>query len=125
MGTLVVVSMRFYAVLCASAFPGRREALSAPHGAGRPRAGGSRDSQPWRTGAFVSRSLQKVTHYGGARGYTAADRSAPGTEFATSKRETARFYYTRILPRVLTHAAVIRSGAAPLMTLAAEQFETA
>ena len=60
--------------------------------------------------------------YWWARSVAAAERSEPGTEFAAAKRETARFYFTRILPRILTHAAVIRSGAAPLMTLPAEQF---
>ena len=53
---------RFYAVLCASARPGRREALSVPHGAGRPRAGGSRDSQSWRTGASTSGSVDILKH---------------------------------------------------------------
>ncbi len=36
---------------------------------------------------------------------------------ATAKRETARFYYARILPRTLAHAAQIRSGAKALMAL--------
>lgn len=36
---------------------------------------------------------------------------------ATAKRETARFYYARILPRTLAHAAQIRSGAQALMAL--------
>lgn len=39
------------------------------------------------------------------------------------KRETARFYFARILPRTLLHEAAIRSGSASLMTLAAEQFD--
>jgi alkylation response protein AidB-like acyl-CoA dehydrogenase len=38
-------------------------------------------------------------------------------KLATAKRETARFYYARILPRTLAHAAQIRSGAKPLMAL--------
>jgi len=37
--------------------------------------------------------------------------------FATAKRETARFYYARILPRTLAHAANLRSGASSLMAL--------
>ncbi len=38
-------------------------------------------------------------------------------KLATAKLETARFYYARILPRTLAHAAHIRSGAKPLMAL--------
>lgn len=36
---------------------------------------------------------------------------------ATSKQETARFYFARILPRAGMHAAAIRSGSASLMAL--------
>jgi len=38
-------------------------------------------------------------------------------KLATAKLETARFYYARILPRTLAHAAQIRSGAKSLMAL--------
>ena len=41
---------------------------------------------------------------------------------AASKRETARFYFARILPRAGMHAAAIRSGSASLMALDAELF---
>ena len=34
-----------------------------------------------------------------------------------AKRETARFYFARILPRTLSHKAAIESGAAPLLAL--------
>ena len=34
-----------------------------------------------------------------------------------AKRETARFYFTRILPRIGTHAAAIRAGASTLLDL--------
>ncbi|MBB3802840.1 hypothetical protein FHR53_002106 [Xanthomonas arboricola] len=63
-----------------------------------------------------------VLAYWWARSVAAADASAHGEEFKRAKRETARFYFARILPRTLTHAATIRSGAAPLMTLDAELF---
>ena len=63
-----------------------------------------------------------VLTYWWARSVAAADTSAHGEEFKRAKRETARFYFARILPRTLTHAATIRSGAAPLMTLEAELF---
>ncbi len=44
------------------------------------------------------------------------------TAMATSKLETARFYYARILPRAAMHAAGIRSGSASLMALDADFF---
>jgi alkylation response protein AidB-like acyl-CoA dehydrogenase len=40
-----------------------------------------------------------------------------GAEFAESKRGTARFYFTRILPRTAMHVAAIRSGSDSLMAL--------
>ncbi|MCF5930223.1 acyl-CoA dehydrogenase C-terminal domain-containing protein, partial [Xanthomonas perforans] len=63
-----------------------------------------------------------VLAYWWARSVAAADASAHSEDFKRAKRETARFYFARILPRTLTHAAAIRSGAAPLMTLEAELF---
>lgn len=63
-----------------------------------------------------------VLAYWWARSVTAADASAHGEDFKRAKRETARFYFARILPRTLTHAAAIRSGTAPLMSLEAELF---
>ncbi|SOU00650.1 acyl-CoA dehydrogenase [Xanthomonas arboricola pv. fragariae] len=63
-----------------------------------------------------------VLAYWWARSVAAADASAHSEEFKRAKRETARFYFARVLPRTLTHAATIRSGAAPLMTLEAELF---
>ena len=41
---------------------------------------------------------------------------------AASKRETARFYFARILPRAAMHAACIRSGSGSLMGLDADLF---
>ncbi len=54
-----------------------------------------------------------------ARARTHEDR-----EFATAKQETARFYFDRLLPRTLSLAAAIRSGAASTMTITAEQMAT-
>ena len=50
-----------------------------------------------------------------------ADASGDAT-LAASKRETARFYFARILPRAAMHAAAIRSGSASLMALNADLF---
>jgi alkylation response protein AidB-like acyl-CoA dehydrogenase len=43
-------------------------------------------------------------------------------EFRESKRHTARFYYARVLPRIHTHAAVMRAGAPSLLDIPDEQF---
>ena len=43
--------------------------------------------------------------------------------FNAGKRETARFYFSRILPRTLTHAAAMESGSGSLMALDAAQFD--
>ena len=53
----------------------------------------------------------------------ASEASAQSDAFKAGKRETARFYFGRILPRTLTHAAAIESGAETLTTLAAEAFD--
>ncbi len=83
-------------------------------------------SNPEELGAasydYVFYSGYVVLAYWWARSVAAAEASAHGEAFKQSKRETARFYYARLLPRTLTHAAAIDSGAAPLMTLADAQF---
>ena len=43
--------------------------------------------------------------------------------FKQAKLETARFYYARILPRTLAHAAGIAAGADSLMAMADERFD--
>jgi hypothetical protein len=53
----------------------------------------------------------------------AAEASTQSQAFKDAKRETARFYFARILPRTLAHAAAIGSGAAPLMSLDADRFD--
>ncbi len=63
-----------------------------------------------------------VLAYWWARSVAAADASAHPEAFRQAKRETARFYFARILPRTLAHAASIDSGAAPLMAMADPHF---
>jgi alkylation response protein AidB-like acyl-CoA dehydrogenase len=60
--------------------------------------------------------------YWWARSVAAADASSHPQAFKDAKRETARFYYARLLPRTRTHAAAIASGAGTLMGIAAEGF---
>jgi hypothetical protein len=57
-----------------------------------------------------------------ARSVAAADASQQSNDFKQAKRATARFYFARILPRTLAHAAALRASADTLMTLPASQF---
>jgi alkylation response protein AidB-like acyl-CoA dehydrogenase len=57
-----------------------------------------------------------------AKSVAAADRGAHPPAFQQAKRDTARFFYQRLLPRCLSHAAAIRAGAPSLMALAEENF---
>ncbi|MGH8171886.1 MAG: acyl-CoA dehydrogenase C-terminal domain-containing protein [Rhodanobacteraceae bacterium] len=57
-----------------------------------------------------------------ARSVAAADASKQSSDFRESKRHTARFYFTRILPRIHTHAATIRAGASVLLAMPDAQF---
>ena len=53
-----------------------------------------------------------------ARSVAAADASAShGAEFKQAKRLTARFFYSRLLPRTRGHIAAIRAGAESLMAM--------
>ncbi len=61
--------------------------------------------------------------YWWARSVAAADASSQPQAFKDAKRETARFYFARILPRTLAHKAAIDSGAAPLMRIDAGRFD--
>ncbi len=61
--------------------------------------------------------------YWWARSVAAADASSHPEAFKESKRETARFYFARILPRTLAHKAAVESGAASLMALDATRFD--
>jgi hypothetical protein len=61
--------------------------------------------------------------YWWARSVAAAEASTQPEAFKQAKRETARFYFDRILPRTLAHKAAIESGAGPLMALDAARFD--
>jgi hypothetical protein len=84
------------------------------------------ESNPEEIGAastdYLFYSGYVVLAYWWARSVAAADASGHSDAFKQSKRETARFYFARILPRTLTHAAAIESGAAPLMAMEADRF---
>ena len=55
--------------------------------------------------------------YWWARSVAAAQASSQTGSFKQAKLETARFYYARILPRTLSHAAGIAAGADSLMAM--------
>ena len=61
--------------------------------------------------------------YWWARSVAAAESSSHSEAFKAAKRETARFYFARILPRTMTHAAAIASGAGTLMALDGDRFD--
>ncbi|KGQ18588.1 Acyl-CoA dehydrogenase [Lysobacter dokdonensis DS-58] len=60
--------------------------------------------------------------YWWARSVAAADASSQSAAFKAGKRETARFYFARLLPRTAMHAQAIASGAGALMAMPAERF---
>ena len=62
--------------------------------------------------------------YWWARAVAAVDAGNESNDLKTAKRETARFYFARILPRTLAHASAIRSGATPLLALDAALFDS-
>ncbi len=57
-----------------------------------------------------------------ARSVAAADASAQSADFKQAKRSTARFYFARILPRTMNHAASLRASADSLMAMPDAQF---
>ncbi|HSR65706.1 MAG TPA: acyl-CoA dehydrogenase C-terminal domain-containing protein, partial [Xanthomonadaceae bacterium] len=61
--------------------------------------------------------------YWWARSVAAAEASGQPDAFRAAKRETARFYFGRLLPRTLAHRAAIESGAGTLMALDARAFD--
>ena len=61
--------------------------------------------------------------YWWARSVAASEASAQSERFKAGKRETARFYFGRILPRTLAHAAAVGSGTQTLTTLDADAFD--
>ena len=58
-----------------------------------------------------------VLAYWWARSVAAANASDRPQAFKDAKRDTARFYFARILPRTLAHKAAIESGADTLMSM--------
>lgn len=62
--------------------------------------------------------------YWWARAVATTDAGEYSEAFKTMKRETARFYFARILPRTHTHATAMRSGAGNLLTLDAALFDS-
>ena len=63
-----------------------------------------------------------VLAYWWASSVAAAYASGRPQAFKDAKRDTARFYFARLLPRTLAHKAAIDSGAASLMAMPAEAF---
>jgi len=63
-----------------------------------------------------------VLAYWWARSVAAADASTQSEAFKQAKRETARFYFARMLPRTLSHAASIQAGADSLMAMEDARF---
>ena len=61
--------------------------------------------------------------YWWARSVAASEASKHSPAFKSGKRETARFYFARILPRTLTHAAAIGSELSTLTALEADAFD--
>jgi alkylation response protein AidB-like acyl-CoA dehydrogenase len=57
-----------------------------------------------------------------ARSVAALADSSATADFKDAKRHTARFYFTRILPRIHAHGAAIRAGADTLMAMPESQF---
>ncbi|MEB1530602.1 acyl-CoA dehydrogenase C-terminal domain-containing protein [Xanthomonas sp. WHRI 7945] len=86
------------------------------------RAAGNADELGAASYDYVFYSGYVVLAYWWARSVAAAEASAQSEAFKQSKRETARFYYAKLLPRTLTHAAVIEAGAEPLMAMADAHF---
>ena len=63
-----------------------------------------------------------VLAYWWAHAVAATKASAQDAAFKQAKLETARFYYARVLPRTLAHAACIQAGAEPLMAMEDARF---
>jgi alkylation response protein AidB-like acyl-CoA dehydrogenase len=65
-----------------------------------------------------------VLAYWWARSVATANAGKYSEDFKTMKRETARFYFGRILPRIHAHASAVRSGSATTQSLSAELFDS-
>ncbi len=57
-----------------------------------------------------------------ARSVAALESSSQSDAFKEAKQHTARFYFSRILPRIHSHGAAIRAGADTLMAMPDSQF---
>ena len=64
-----------------------------------------------------------VLAYWWARSVAASEASAQSDGFKAAKRETARFYFARLLPRASAHAEAISASSATLMSLPADAFD--
>jgi len=62
--------------------------------------------------------------YWWARSVAAAEASSQSDKFKAGKRETARFYFARILPRTLAHVAAIATPASTLTALDEAAFDS-
>ena len=62
--------------------------------------------------------------YWWARAVVDAEAGSHGDGFKKAKRDTARFYFARILPRTQAHAAAMRSGAGNLLDLDEALFDS-
>ncbi len=62
--------------------------------------------------------------YWWAKAVAVSEASDHPAAFKAAKRDTARFYFQRILPRIGTHAAAIRAGASSLLSLDADGFDS-
>jgi alkylation response protein AidB-like acyl-CoA dehydrogenase len=65
-----------------------------------------------------------VMAYWWARSVATANAGSHNEDFKTMKLETARFYFSRVLPRIHTHASAIRSGSATTQSLSADLFDS-
>ena len=86
------------------------------------RAAGNADEIGAAAWDYLFYSGYAALAYWWARSVAAVDASSQPQAFKDAKRETARFYFARLLPRTRTHVESIASGAASLMTLSAEGF---
>ncbi|MGY0611949.1 acyl-CoA dehydrogenase C-terminal domain-containing protein [Luteimonas sp. A501] len=86
------------------------------------RAAGNPDELGAAAWDYLFYSGYVVLAYWWLRAAVAARGSSRPAAFKEAKRETARFYFARILPRTLAHAAAIRAGAGSLMALEADHF---
>jgi len=87
----------------------------------------AKDDPEWIGAAawdYLFYSGYTVLAYWWARSVAAAEASSEPESFKHAKRETARFYYAKLLPRTLTHKAAIETGPAPLMALDEALFDT-